>query len=62
MSRILYADDNEGMRKSFKRIVPRLGHEIVAVDDAARAWELLESGEKFDVILSDYEMPEMDGI
>ena len=62
MARILYADDNADLRDSFARFAPRFGHDIVTVDDAARAWELLESGEQFDLIISDLEMPEMDGL
>lgn len=62
MARILYADDNADLRDSFARFAPRFGHEIVTVDDAARAWELLDKGNQFDLIISDYEMPEMDGL
>lgn len=61
MARILYADDNADLRRHLERIAPRLGHEAVVVDDAARAWELLDKGEKFDLIISDFDMPEMNG-
>ena len=61
MARILYADDNEDLRRHLARIAPRLGHEIVTVDDAARGWELLDKGEHFDLIISDFDMPEMNG-
>lgn len=61
MARILYADDNADLRRSFSRAAERLDHKIVAVDDAARAWELLDKGEQFDLIISDFDMPEMNG-
>ena len=60
--RILYADDDPKRRKFFGRAAERTGHECVVVDDAARAWELLQSGERFDLIVSDYDMPSMNGL
>ena len=62
MARILYADDDANLRGHFERALPRMGHEVVVVDDAVHAWALLDSGEKFDCIISDWEMPQMDGL
>ena len=62
MSRILYAEDNDDLRKAVARALSRLGHEVIALNNAARAWELLQEGERFDLIISDFEMPEMDGV
>ena len=37
------------------------GYEVTAVEGAAAALELRDAGEDFDVIISDIEMPDMDG-
>lgn len=62
MARILYADDTIDFHAFFSRAASRAGHESVVVDDAAKAWERVEQGEKFDLIISDYNMSEMDGV
>jgi two-component system chemotaxis response regulator CheY len=60
--RILYCDDYVGFGDHFRRAAQRLGHEPVFVNDAARAWELIQAGEQFDLIISDNDMPEMTGL
>jgi CheY-like chemotaxis protein len=60
--RILFCDDNADLRRYYGRAVERLGCESVIVDDAARAWEVVQSGEHFDLIFSDNDMPELTGI
>lgn len=60
--RILYADDFVGFKDYFCRAAERLGHEPVFVDDGARAWELIQAGKHFDLIISDNDMPELTGI
>lgn len=62
IKRILYCDDYVGFEPYFIRAASRLGHEPVFVNDAARAWELIQAGEHFDLIISDYDMSEMDGL
>jgi two-component system chemotaxis response regulator CheY len=62
MIRILYAEDNSLLRQGFERIAEFMGHQSVIVDDAARAWELIRDGERFDLIVSDNDMPEMNGL
>jgi two-component system chemotaxis sensor kinase CheA len=37
------------------------GYEVTAVEGANQALELCESGQDYDVIISDIEMPDMDG-
>jgi len=60
--RILYADDDADLRQFFRRAAGVTGHECVIVDNAIHAWELLQSGERFDLIVSDYNMPSMNGL
>ena len=59
--RILLAEDDEAMRTYLERALDNAGYEVVAVDRGTAALPLLEQ-EKFDLLLSDIVMPEMDGI
>lgn len=61
MFRILLAEDEEAMRAYLQRALENAGYEVVAVDRGTAALPLLAS-EKFDLLLSDIVMPEMDGI
>jgi response regulator NasT len=59
--RIAVADDEPDVRDYFQRMLPRLGHEVVAA--AADGRELVELCRIFkpDLIIADVRMPEMDG-
>lgn len=59
--RVLIADDEGVARRVAEKALEGMGHEVVAVCDGAEAWALLER-EPFDVLISDWMMPEMDGI
>lgn len=59
--RILLAEDEEAMRTYLGRALENAGYEVVSVDRGTDAVPLLES-ERFDLLLSDIVMPEMDGI
>lgn len=59
--RILLAEDDDAMRSYIKRALENAGYEVVAVDRGTAAVPLLET-ERFDLLLSDIVMPEMDGI
>ena len=59
--RILVADDDESLRRVIEFRLRQEGYEVKAVADGAQALKLLES-EKFDLLLSDMRMPELDGI
>ncbi|MCJ8191815.1 cell cycle two-component system response regulator CpdR [Sphingomicrobium aestuariivivum] len=61
MSRILLAEDDTSMREYLARALERVGYDVVAVDCGTKALPLLEA-EKFDLLLTDIVMPEMDGI
>jgi two-component system, cell cycle response regulator CpdR len=62
MIRILLAEDEEAMRLYLERALARSGYDVTGVDHGAAAYALLEAGEKFDLLLTDIVMPEMDGI
>ena len=61
MIRILLAEDDESMRVYLARALERVGYEVVSVDRGTEALPLLEK-ERFDLLLTDIVMPEMDGI
>ena len=60
--KVLVAEDNEGVRSAFGYILSDCRYNIVLVCNGREAWELLDRGEKFDIVISDYAMPEMNGI
>ena len=62
MKHVLVVEDNEWSRELLMRFLQLAGHTFTAVSDGRQAWELLDSGWKFDLIMSDYEMSEMNGL
>jgi two-component system, cell cycle response regulator CpdR len=63
MPRVLIADDEDSMRTLVARAVAMDGHDTVTAEDGAEALEILirERG-AFDLLLTDIQMPVMDGI
>jgi two-component system cell cycle response regulator CpdR len=63
MPRILIADDEDSMRALVARAIGMDGHDVVTAQDGAEALEILirEQG-AFDLLLTDIQMPVMDGI
>lgn len=61
MIRILLAEDDQVMREYLTRALERSGYSVTAVDRGTAALPLLQA-ERFDLLLSDIVMPEMDGI
>jgi two-component system cell cycle response regulator CpdR len=61
MIRILLAEDDDSMRVYLARALERVGYAVVSVDRGTAALPLLET-ERFDLLLTDIVMPEMDGI
>ena len=59
--RILLAEDDEAMRTYLERALENAGYSVDAVDRGTAALPLLED-ERYDLLLSDIVMPEMDGI
>ncbi len=58
--RVLLAEDNEINRRVATLMLESLGHEVVAVENGKEAVERAAS-ERFDVVLMDCYMPELDG-
>ncbi len=63
MPRVLIADDEASMRSLVARAIAMDGHDVVTAEDGAEALEILtrEQG-TFDLLLTDIQMPIMDGI
>ncbi|MDO7834047.1 response regulator [Sphingobium sp. HBC34] len=61
MVRILLAEDDESMRVYLARALERSGYEVVAVATGVEALPHINS-DRFDLLLTDIVMPEMDGI
>jgi CheY-like chemotaxis protein len=63
MSRVLIVDDEDSMRLLVARAVAMDGHDIATASDGAEALEILGGGDGvFDLLLTDIQMPIMDGI
>ena len=63
MSKFLIADDEDSMRQLVARAIAMDGHETVTAQDGAEALEILTRADGgFDLLLTDIQMPVMDGI
>ncbi|MCK1652872.1 response regulator [Bradyrhizobium sp. 149] len=63
MPKILIADDEDSMRQLVARAIAMDGHEIVTAQDGAEALDILTRADGgFDLLLTDIQMPVMDGI
>ena len=62
MITILLAEDDDGMRTYLARALERVGYRVITVDRGTAALARFEAGERFDLLLTDIVMPEMDGI
>ena len=61
MAKILLAEDDTSMREYLSRALERVGYDVESVGCGTEAVPLLEK-DKFDLLLTDIVMPEMDGI
>ncbi|MBK8165986.1 MAG: chemotaxis protein CheW [bacterium] len=62
-ARILLAEDTSFFRAVEKKYIEAMGATVTAVKDGREAWRLLsESPESFDMVVTDIEMPLMDGL
>ncbi len=58
---ILLIDDSKFFLNMIKPLLSAAGYKITAVDSGASALALREQGNDYDIIISDIEMPDMDG-
>jgi CheY-like chemotaxis protein len=63
MARILLADDDAASRDMVKRALEGDGHSVTVTQDGGEALEQVkEAGLKFDLLVTDVEMPLVDGV
>ena|SRR3989344_744259 len=60
--KVLYAEDHEVLRVHLAESMAKLGHTVDAVDDGKYVLERLKSGHKYDVVVTDNQMPMVTGI
>jgi len=61
MKRVLLVDDDPEVRFVVARVINHLGHNCVEAERVEQGQKLIESGEEFDLIVSDCEMPDGTG-
>jgi signal transduction histidine kinase len=59
--KVLIADDEAVSRHRLQSSLEKWGHEVAAASDGAAAWSLFERG-TFAVVITDWVMPEVDGL
>jgi two-component system chemotaxis response regulator CheY len=61
--KILVVDDSSTMRRIIKNTLGRLGHkDILEAEDGAVAWKVMSENEGIDILVTDWNMPEMNGL
>lgn len=62
MGRILLADDDAATRDLVRRALEGDGHSVLVTQDGNEALEQLKEGGRFDLLVTDVEMPLLDGV
>ena len=61
--KILVVDDSSTMRRIIKNTLNRLGYkELFEAEHGAQAWSVLQQNPGIDVLITDWNMPEMNGL
>lgn len=61
-TRLLVLDDSATMRRSMEMALRLGGYEVTVAENGARGLELLHTGYRPDLVLTDIVMPEVDGL
>ncbi|MBF0441749.1 MAG: response regulator [Oligoflexales bacterium] len=62
MAKILIVDDSMTTRKNLKDLFEQNGYEVVEASNGVSGLKSFNDNEKIDAIISDINMPEMDGL
>ena len=61
--KLLVVDDSSTMRRIIKNTLERLGHtDILEAEHGLEAWDLLTQNDDIGVVITDWNMPEMNGL
>jgi two-component system chemotaxis response regulator CheY len=61
--KLLVVDDSSTMRRIIKNTLQRLGHkDILEGGDGVEGWNVLNSNSDIDMLITDWNMPEMNGL
>jgi len=61
VARILVVDDEADIRESTKVALESMGHTVLMAKDGKEALQVLKGGQKLDLVILDFFMPEMSG-
>lgn len=61
-SRILLVEDSIPIRTQVRRILEGAGYQVTTAEDGLDGFNKLQEGESFDAVVSDVEMPHLDGL
>lgn len=59
--KVLIADDDSVSRRLLQNYLQKWGYEVTVTENGAEAWRMFEQ-EEFPIVLSDWMMPEIDGL
>lgn len=59
---VLIVEDNPINQQVISRVLANLGCECLLADNGQKALDLLDTGQKFDIIFMDYQMPVLNGL
>lgn len=63
MNGLMVVDDEEGVRRSLKKVLERDGYRIILAESGEEALSIVRSdGRDIETVISDYRMPRMDGL
>ncbi|KGI55690.1 chemotaxis response regulator CheY [Campylobacter sp. MIT 97-5078] len=61
--KLLVVDDSSTMRRIIKNTLEKLGHsDVLEAEHGVEAWELLSKNDDVKVVITDWNMPEMNGL
>ncbi len=61
--KLLVVDDSSTMRRIIKNTLARLGHkDVIEGADGVEGWEALDANPDIDMLITDWNMPEMNGL
>ena len=62
MAKILLVDDSEFMRLEIRSLLKNMGHEVLEAKDGREGYRLAQNTTDFGFIISDFNMPNWDGL